>query len=404
MKKNIVFSSGSLRMGGLQRVLIEVLQNIDREKYNISLIITDNSGDEDIFLKDIPQGINLYFLKPEELLRKTEVYQKTRKTSIYSRIMYNLMMWKERKIIPANAKKALEDIKENYGEIDLYIDYDWGATKYIDKLNLKRSVVWIHSSIPNLLGNKKSKIERFGKRLAKYSGIVAICDEMKEEIERIYPYLKGKVERVYNPFNFERIESLAQDRSELTKEQENLMKEKYFVAVSRLDNVQKDYPTLLKAMKLLKERGINEKLYIIGDGPDRKEIEKEIKELKLESEVRLIGLTKNPYVWMKNAQFFVHSSKYEGFGLVIVEAAILENAIISSNCPVGPKEILGNGEYGILFDVGDYKKLAEKLEIFCKDNELKKKYKEKVMLKALEFDSKKVIKEYEEIIEKLIKE
>lgn len=397
-KKKIIIRSGSLRMGGLERVLIEALQTIDREKYEISLLITDDSGKDNIFLKDIPQDIKVYFLKPESLMRETEQYRLKRKDSIYNKFMYNYMMWKERGIILENTKKHLKEI----GKTEIFIDYDWGATKYIDKLGVKKSAVWIHNSIPSLLGNRKDKIERFGKRLDKYTKVVAICDEMKEEIERIYPYLKGKVERVYNPFNFDRIEKLAEDKSELTPEQQELMKKKYCVAVSRLDNVQKDYPTLLRAFKILKDKGIKEKLYIIGDGPSRQEIENQINELELNEQVKLIGLTKNPYVWMKNSDFFVHSSKYEGFGLVIVEAAILGKAIISSNCEVGPKEILGNGQYGKLFNVGDEKELSQCLMDFFKDENLKNKYKEKSIVRAQDFNSKKIMLEYNNIIDSII--
>ena len=72
MKKNIIIRSGSLRMGGLERVLIEVLQSINKEKYNITLVIDDNCGVGNIFEKDIPKEIPYYFLKSEELINKTE--------------------------------------------------------------------------------------------------------------------------------------------------------------------------------------------------------------------------------------------------------------------------------------------------------------------------------------------
>ncbi|MGL5542676.1 MAG: glycosyltransferase, partial [Fusobacteriaceae bacterium] len=72
MKKNIVFRSGSLRMGGLERVLIETLQNIDLDKFHVTLFIEDDSGKDNIFLKDVPEEIKVYFLKPEPLMRETE--------------------------------------------------------------------------------------------------------------------------------------------------------------------------------------------------------------------------------------------------------------------------------------------------------------------------------------------
>ena len=278
------------------------------------------------------------------------------------------------------------------------IDFDAGASKYIDKIETSRKIVWIHNSIPSLK-KKRDKIERFGKRLACYDKVVAICDEMKIELENIYPYLKNKVIRIYNPFNFERIENLSLDMSEISLEEQKLLNEKYMIAISRLDNVQKDYSTLLKAMKILKERKINEKLYIVGDGPSKVEIEEEIKRLELEESVIILGRKKNPYIWLKNSDFFVHSSKYEGLPTVLIEALICDKLVVSSNCPTGPKEILANETCGRLFEVGDYEKLAELLEEYIKNKELKEKYINNIKARKKEFDKNIVLKEYEKLID-----
>lgn len=250
---NLVIRSGSLRMGGIERVLIEVLQNLDREKYNISLFIEDDSGKENVFLKDVPQDIDLYFLKPENLIRQTESYRNKKKNFFY-KIMYEIYMRKERKITLENTLKNLEKVKEKYGEIDVFLDYDWGARRYINKIKAKKKIIWIHSSIKNLL-KKKSKIERFGKNIKNYDKIVTICDEMKKEAEELYPFLSNKLEKCYNPFNFERIIKLSDDYSELNEEQKKLIKDNYMVAVSRLDLVSKDYLTLIQGYKLYFENG-----------------------------------------------------------------------------------------------------------------------------------------------------
>lgn len=395
MKRKVIFRSGSLRMGGLERVLIEVLQTIDREKFNIYLVIDDDCGKENIFEKDIPKDIKYFFLKSEKLIRETEKYKVKKKNIVY-KLMYNLMMEKENRIMYKNMQKVLKEL----GEIDVIVDFDAGASKYIEKLDIKKKIVWIHNSIPNLK-KKESKIKRFGKRLEKYDRIIAICDEMKEEIENIYPNLNGKVSRIYNPFNFERIEKLMNDESELTKEQIKMLNEDYCIAISRLDIIQKDYETLLKSFKRLKDNGIEQKLYIIGDGPSKKTIENLIKNYKLENLVFLLGRMKNPYIWLKNSNFFIHSSKFEGFGLVLVEAGYSGKAVISSRCPVGPKDILKDGKCGILFEVGNDEELADDIEKLLKDNKLKKEYENLIKERVKEFDSKNVIKEYEKLIEEI---
>ena len=395
MKKKVIFRSGSLRMGGLERVLIEVLQTIDKEKFDIYLVIDDDCGKENIFEKDIPKDIPYFFLKPEKLIRETEKYKEKKKNIIY-KLMYNLMMEKENKVMYRNMQRILKDI----GEIDVIVDFDGGASKYIEKLDIKKKIVWIHNSIPNLK-KKEGKIKRFGKRLEKYDRVVAICDEMKEEIENIYPNLKGKVSRIYNPFNFERIEKLMEDERELTKEQKKMLNEDYCIAIARLDNVQKDFLTLVRAYKFVKESGIQDKLYIIGDGPSKEEIINEIKKLSLEENIKLIGLSKNPYIWLKNSKLFVHSSKYEGLPTVLIEALICNKMIISSNCPTGPKEILKNENCGKLFEVGNIKELGDYLIEFLTNKNNRELYEKNVILRKEEFNKNKVIKEYEKLIEEI---
>lgn len=395
MKKNVIIRSGSLRMGGLERVLIEVLQNIDKKKYNLTLVIDDDCGEDNIFEKDIPKEISYYFLKSQKLIEKTNYYKLRRKNILY-KLMYNIYMNIETYIKSKNIKKLIEKL----GKIDVFIDYDAGATKYIENIEADKKVVWIHNSIPNLK-KSESKIKRFGKRLEKYDKIVAICDEMKEELKDIYPNLKDKITRIYNPFNFSRVLNLKDDMSELTEKDKKLLKEDYCIAISRLDTVQKDYKTLLKAFQILKSKGIDKKLYIVGDGPSKEEIENMIKEYDLIEEVKLLGRFKNPYIWLNNADFFIHSSKYEGFGLVLIEAAILNKLVISSNCPVGPTEILENGKSGILFNVGDSKELAEKIEEILNDKNLRNKYISNMQERRADFKKENVLKEYEKLIDEI---
>lgn len=396
MKKNIIIRSGSLRMGGLERVLIEVLQTIDKKKYNITLVIDDDCGEGNIFEKDIPKEIPYYFLKSKELIEKTEYYKEKRK-NLFCKLMYNLYMNFETFIMCKNMKNLLNKLDK----ADLLIDFDAGASKYINKLkNINKKVVWIHNSIPKLK-KKKSKIERFGKRLENYNKIIAICDEMKEELGDIYPKIKNKIVRIYNPFDFERVLKLSNDDSELNFTQKEELKKDYCLAISRLDTVQKDYLTLIKAFKILKDKKIYKKLYIIGDGPSKEEIQSMIEKYDLKEQIKLIGRFKNPYVWLKYCDFFVHSSKYEGFGLVLVEAAILNKLVISSNCPVGPTEILEQEKSGILFDVGNAEMLAEKLEKILSNKEVRKKYIENMDKRKYDFSKEKVIKEYEKLIDEL---
>ena len=386
MKKKVLFYNGSLRMGGIERVLVEVLQNLDRSNLDIDLVIEDGIRSLNVFEKDIPKDIKLYYLKPEEIIKKTDFYRQNRKNPFY-KIMYNLMMAYEGYVKKENLKKIVKD--KHY---DVAIDFDMGLSKQIDLINAKKKIAWVHSSIEKWYV-KDSRIKRLGERLKKYNKIVTICDAMKESTEKLYPFLKNKMIRIYNPFNFERI--IEHSKEKVDKNLKEYYEKDFIVSVMRLTENSKDFDTLISGFKLAKENKIKEKLYILGEGSDRDKIEEKIKKEGMENEIILLGNVKNPYPWIKKAKMLVHSSRYEGFGLVLVEGLILDKIVISSDCPIGPKEVLENGEIGYLYNVGDYKKLGELIVEKSENSDIDL---ELIRDKILKYSKDVVIKEYKKII------
>lgn len=108
-----------------------------------------------------------------------------------------------------------------------------------------------------------------------------------------------------------------------------------------------------------------------------------------------MGSIVNPYPWIKNSSFLIHSSKYEGLPTVLIESLILNKTVISSACPTGPREILENGEIGYLYEVGDYNKLAELIIINIKNPKINL---ELLNEKIQKYRKENVIKEYEKLI------
>ena len=383
-KTKVLFYNGSLRMGGIERVLVEVLQNIDREKIEIDLVIEDGIKSLNVFEKDIPEDIKIYYLKPEEIIKKTDFYRQKRK-NIFYKIMYNLMMNYEGYIKKQNLKKIAKNKQYN-----VVIDFDMGLSKYIDLIKTNKKIAWVHSSIENWY-QKKSRIKRLGERLKKYNNIVTICDEMKKETIKLYPFLQEKILRIYNPFNFERILKNAEEEIQ----NKNILREPFAVSVMRLTENSKDFDTLIKTWQVLEQQNINLKLYILGDGSDKKNIENKIKSAGQEERIILLGNIKNPYPWIKNSKILIHSSKFEGLPTVLIEALILNKIVISSNCISGPKEILENGEIGYLYEVGDYNKLAE---LIVENLENSKIEIELLNQKIQKYRKENIIEEYEKLI------
>lgn len=387
----ILFYNGSLRMGGAEKILIQILKGLDKADKNIDLFISDDVKGENFFESEVPKDVKLKYLISSDLIEKT-IYFKRKKKNLISKLFYNYYMKKEQKEKVRKLKELLKD--KSY---DIVVDFDMGLSKNIDLVKADKKIAWIHSPIDSWY-RKPDKIKRLGERLKKYDNLVVICDDMKEKTEKLYPFLKDKLVRIYNPFDIEKILELSEDNSEIEINKRALLKERYIISVGRLDNYSKDYYTLLKGFKLAKNLGIEEKLYILGEGEERPLIESWIKELNLQDEVVLLGRYRNPYPWIKNAKIFAHSSRFEGLPTVLIEALICGVPVISSDCPTGPSEILKKGEVGCLYNVGDYKKLSEDIVTLIKNEEIYLEVKEKSLKRGLDFDKKNSIDEIEVIL------
>lgn len=374
----ILFYNGSLRMGGAEKILVEILNGLDKKDKEIDLLISDNVLDENFFEKELPKEIKLNYLISSDLIEKTKFY-KSRKKNIFYKIMYNYYMRKEQKEKTINLAKVLKDKK-----YDVVVDFDMGLSKNIDLVDAKKRIAWIHSPIDSWY-RKNDKIKRLGERLKKYNTLVTICDDMKEKTEKLYPFLKDKLVRIYNPFDTEKIQDQSKDLSEITEEKRVLLKDDYIISVGRLDNYSKDYYTLLKGFKGAKGRGLTEKLYILGEGEERRLIESWIDELDLKNDVILLGKYRNPYPWIKNAKLFVHSSRFEGLPTVLIEALICGVPVISSDCPTGPKEILLDGKIGKLYTIGDYKTLSDEIFMLVKNRGKYEEYRKLSFKRAQDF-------------------
>lgn len=379
--RKILFKSGSTMMGGLEKVQIEYIDFlVKQEKYQIKIVIENDNGRDNSLEKYI--NSNVTYLKDYNYILEIKNLRENRKKSLWSRIKYNLAITKEKKYAD---NKFLQIYKEY--KPDIVIDFDSSLTKIIDKLNSSKNLVWIHSSIKNWK-KKKSKIDRFVDRISKYSKIICICKEMKEDLINLKNELKKKVDFLYNPIDFDRIKKLSNE--DFSEEDKKLLKDKFLLSIARLDCVPKDFETLFKAYEIAKKNGYDGKLYIIGDGPDKDKVEK-LKEANLYKEdILLLGRKENPYNWLKKADKLILSSRYEGFAIVLLEGLCLGKNVIASDCKTGPNEILANNR-GLLFKVGDYSTLAKYI--------ISEKNKEELEFSLEEFERNRIFEKFLEILE-----
>lgn len=389
--KKILFYNGQLFMGGIERVAISYLEGLSKEKdLDVTLVIKENNPEKNIFIKDVPSNIKIEFIKTEKMVNFRNKASNKRKNPFW-RIIYFFMLNYER--------MYMKNWLKNYflkNKFDVTIDFDMSLGKYLDVVNSKK-IGWLHFS---LIGKRKNKRKgkRFEKRLEKYDKIIAICDEMKEEAKNLFNIPEEKLERLYNPFDIKKVKREILNDTEVTEEDKKYLQEDYMVAVSRLVKG-KGREDLVEIYSKLKETGVKEKLYILGDGNQKQELQNKIENLNLQNDVFLLGQKKNPYPWMKNAKIFLHTSYGEGLPTVFLESMICGTPVIAYDCPTGPKDILGKNEYGILVKTGDKVKFGEEIIKLLSSTYKQQEYIDKFFKEKLsEFSTETIIKKLKEIL------
>ncbi len=215
----------------------------------------------------------------------------------------------------------------------------------------------------------------FKKDLKKYFNVNAIC--------------------IYNPLNQNEIKKKSKIKIKNVFKKRSLK----ILNIGRFTD-QKDQITLLKALKILKKK-INFDALIMGKGILKNDLKNFIIQNNLSKNVRIKNFTKNPFPIINQADLFILSSSYEGLPNVLLESLVLKKFIISSDCRTGPREILLNGKGGLLFNVGDYKKLSD-LIIFFNLNKKRCKVMLNKSINALDrFDYNDNLKKYVKIIDSI---
>ncbi len=170
------------------------------------------------------------------------------------------------------------------------------------------------------------------------------------------------------------------------------------VHVGRLDT-QKNHELLIEVCSVLKRRGRDFSLAIVGEGQERPLIEQQIQERGLQRHVFLTGEQKNPFPWMAAADVLLLTSRFEAFALVLVEAMVCGTVVISVDCPAGPAEVLDRGRYGLLVPNNDCEAMATTVEHVMDDYSLKESLVQGGYLRAEDFDIKNIIPQWEALFD-----
>ena len=364
-KKNLLIFMPSVEGGGVEKNFFLIINYLNNKFTNISLITSNKS-----IKKKVSKNIKI--ISPESNIWQT----KSRYPKYFICILYLIHF------LSLNKNTLVFAFQANIYAILI--------TKIFRKKIINRA-----NASP--VGWSKSFFKRsIYKLFLKLSDQVIVNSvDFKKELDKKFE-VNSLV--IFNPLNKFEVQKKSREKLRLNFYKKNKIK---LINIGRLVD-QKDQLTILKAINLIKNKNIQ--LLIIGDGVQKRNLIDYIKKNKLSSFVKIISYKINPFKYIKKADIFLLTSKYEGLPNVLLEALALKKYVISTNCPTGPREILLNGKAGDLINVGDYKALSKKITDCSKKNsKLKILLNKKIKLgyqKLDRFDYKLNMKKYYDIIKK----
>ena len=380
-KIKILFRHRSMEMGGVEKVLLSLLNNLNKDRFDITVLLSIDQGE---LRNEIPAHVKKVVLaKGKESFSRNPVLQK-------------LQLF-VRKLKLDKLRRNPEIIDNQYLKDTLDIEIGMTYNDFEPVLNSSnknsKKIGWFHSEIdhPKLQVLVPKILEHF----PQFDHMVYCSEKIKDMMHRDYPNLSYPVESVI--INAIPIEEIKKKASENIS---NLPKKPLFVSVGRL-HTRKGYHLLMDVHAQLLKDGFEHSILIIGDGEEMPHLLEQQKKLGVEKTFILAGNKMNPYAYIKNADFFIMPSESEAWPLVIAEALILQKPIIATE--VGDVGLMINHKKtGYLVNY-NFDEIYAAMKEFLTNPELISHLKENLVTIEKEFDNQKIFNAVEEIIINLAK-
>lgn len=365
-----LFFIETLRGGGAEKVLCDLVNAMDPEKFEITV--------QTLWKADAAR-----FLKP--WIRYRYCYAAPgRLNSLRSR---------------AEAAAGLTyplHIRDNYELEVAYLEF--GSTKILAGSTNKKAkkLAWVHSDLERKLDGKPETRAKLARQYAAYDRIVCVSNTAKESFVRLFGR-ESEVSVLYNTVD----DAAIREKAELTLPALPAKRRLTVAAVGRLSE-EKCYDRLIRVHKQLLDAGLAHDLWIVGEGDQRGVLEALIAELGLTDSVKLFGFQSNPYPFMKAADLLVCSSRYEGLSTFVTEGLVLGKPIVTTECS-GMRELLGDSEYGLIVE-NEEEALREGIERLLRDAALRERFAAAAALRGRDFSARALAGETERFFIDLLEE
>lgn len=338
-KKKLLFVIPSLDAGGAEKALVNLLNELDYNRYEVDLFLYSRSG---LFLQQVPSQVNvlshqndLQFFQQPLLQSVFGFLRRGRCEAAVRRIRFFLSTKAEKNTNRAEQhswkflRKYVQISDKHY---DAAIGFLEKTSIYtvVDCVKATRKIGVIHNDYRKLCLNKDIDFVYF----KKLNSILSVSDECVAILKKEFNEFSGKINILLNITSERMIKTLANCDSEL-------LFENAIVSVGRLAT-QKAFDLAIEAAKILKEKGVSFHWYIIGEGSERTALETMIEKYGLRDCFFLLGLRSNPYPYIQQSKVFVQCSRFEGKSIAIDEAKILAKPIVLTDFTTAKDQIAHN--------------------------------------------------------------
>lgn len=347
MKKSILFVINSMGCGGAEKSLLSLLSLLDYARYDVTLQMFRRGG---MFEELLPQEVHI-----REDLDYTVFCGKNPLTQLLSFDLRRINARVRTSLfLRSNAKRgrplhdaqaywkysaaAYDPLPERY---DVAIAWGQGTPTHFvaEKVQAQKKLAWVNADYENVGHNKDFDCKYY----AAFAGIICVSDKLCLTLQKVFPEYAAKMSTIYDINNPATIFAMANQPCSLRNEG-NLT----LVTVGRLVP-QKGYDIAAKAAWLLKKRGVRFHWYVVGGG-DSTPIEKDIVQYGIRDCFTLLGAKANPYPYMKAADIYVQTSKFEGYCLTLAEARMLNVPCVTTNFDVVYAQMI-DGDNGLVVEM-----------------------------------------------------
>ncbi|QES91614.1 glycosyltransferase [Empedobacter brevis] len=376
-KIKVLFRLRSLEMGGVPRVVLDLLRNLPKDKFDFTLMLNLYQGE---LIKDIPADIKLIVVEngkeqmsSNPFIQKIQLVWRRLKLEVYNQfpsILYQLKV----------PEKYDIEVSPGYAEFDMVLNSP-------DKSS--RKIGWFHTDVG--YDKDKQRVLSRIEKMKRFDFMIFGSKQTRQVIDDLYQVTYPKSTVIYNVIKVDEVLKKA-DLFEYSYKTDFPV----FSSMGRLHS-RKGYHTLMKVHKQLLDDGFKHIIAVIGGGNEMENLMSQRKELNVEDSFLLLDSQTNPYPYIKASDYFILPTQSESYPLVIGEIMCMQKPIISTNVG-GIAEMIEDGVDGVLINY-DEQEMYDAMKSFMTDQDLIQKITEGTATAYQKFDEQKIYRKVSEVFE-----